>query len=373
MKFYIEVETTGMHNQFYDKFNIRYEIFQVIKCIWTNPTYRQNLSTESRVNVSFFVRFVNLLLNDVTFVLDESLTAFHKIHALQLALGPGNLASLTNEERQEKEEALTEAESRARSYMQLTNSTVAMLKLFTSALAAAFTMPEIVQRLADMLDYNLDVMVGAKSSELKVRDPDSYGFDPKHLLSELIDVYLHLGNRDAFVLAVARDGRSYKPENLETATVLLRRYALKTPEEIAAWAKLAQRFQIAKQEDEQTEQDLGEIPDDFLDPLMFSLMLDPVILPKSGVTIDRSTIQSHLLSDPNDPFNRAPLRIEDIRDDVEMRERIAKWRHDRMEEKHKEGVSQLTAAPTAVTNPQQSDDREAQVSEPHSAMDTSGR
>jgi len=49
-----------------------------------------------------------------------------------------------------------------------------------------------------------------------------------------------------------------------------------------------------------------------LDPLMYTLMEDPVILPTSKVSIDRSTIRSHLLSDPNDPFNRAPLKIEDV-------------------------------------------------------------
>jgi ubiquitin conjugation factor E4 B len=31
------------------------------------------------------------------------------------------------------------------------------------------------------------------------------------------------------------------------------------------------------------------------------------------MTIDRATIRSHLLSDPNDPFNRAPLKIEDVK------------------------------------------------------------
>ena len=45
---------------------------------------------------------------------------------------------------------------------------------------------------------------------------------------------------------------------------------------------------------------------------MFTLMEDPVILPMSKTSIDRSTIRSHLLSDPNDPFNRAPLKIEDV-------------------------------------------------------------
>lgn len=45
---------------------------------------------------------------------------------------------------------------------------------------------------------------------------------------------------------------------------------------------------------------------------MYTLMEDPVILPTSRTTVDRSTIRSHLLSDPNDPFNRTPLKIEDV-------------------------------------------------------------
>ena len=60
-------------------------------------------------------------------------------------------------QRNEREEELAQAESAAKSYMQLTNETVAMLKLFTEALADSFTMPEIVQRLADMLDYSHDL------------------------------------------------------------------------------------------------------------------------------------------------------------------------------------------------------------------------
>jgi ubiquitin conjugation factor E4 B len=48
MKFYIECESTGAHTQFYDKFNIRYDIFQVIKCIWSNDHYRQQLVQSSR-------------------------------------------------------------------------------------------------------------------------------------------------------------------------------------------------------------------------------------------------------------------------------------------------------------------------------------
>ena len=277
IKFYIEVENTGAHTQFYDKFNIRYEIFQIIKCIWSNPIYREHLSEEAAKNVDFFVRFVNLLLNDVTFVLDESLTAFVQIHNLSQEL---RISGPTMEQniRTEKEEALSAAQSKAKSYMQLTNETVAMLKLFTEALASSFTMPEIVQRLADMLDYNLDAMVGSKSRDLIVENPQEYGFQPKALLSEIVDVYLNLKDKENFVFAVARDGRSYKPTNFEHATRILRRCGLKSPQELAGWTSLGTKFKKAKEVDDQAEEDLGEIPEDFLGKRPFSPSPPPSFL-----------------------------------------------------------------------------------------------
>ncbi|EYE97942.1 ubiquitin-ubiquitin ligase UFD2 [Aspergillus ruber CBS 135680] len=311
MKFYIEAEHTGTHTQFYDKFNIRYEIFQIIKCIWPNTLYQTKLLNQANQNHDFFVRYVNLLLNDVTFVLDESFGAFITIHDTQTELKrSGNTMDPTA--RQQKEEHLASAQRTAKSYMQLTNETVGMLKLFTHALAESFTMPEIVQRLADMLDYNLDAMVGPKSLNLRVDNLQEYGFNPRALLSELVDVYINLMNRENFIFAVARDGRSYKPVNFEKAADILRKWSLKSPEELKKWEQLQRKVKGAKEMDEQEEEDLGEVPDDFLDPLMYTLMEDPVILPASRMSIDRSTIRSHLLSDPHDPFNRVPLKMEDV-------------------------------------------------------------
>lgn len=71
-------------------------------------------------------------------------------------------------------------------------------------------------------------------------------------------------------------------------------------------------------------EELGDIPEEFLgsvppsacgateltfrpDPLLNTLMTDPVVLPTSGVTVDRAVISRHLLSDSTDPFNRQPL------------------------------------------------------------------
>ena len=44
--------------------------------------------------------------------------------------------------------------------------------------------------------------------------------------------------------------------------------------------------------------------------MMCELMEDPVLLPTSGKIMDRKHITRHLLSTPNDPFNRMTLTEE---------------------------------------------------------------
>lgn len=337
MRYYIEAENTGTHNQFFDKFNIRFEIFQVIKRIWVNTVYRENLAKEAKVNTEFFVQFVNMITNDATFVLDESLTSLQKIHELSKEVNDAaHMQSLSEEQRKEKTELLDDNKGKAKSYMSLTRETMETLILFTEALAESFAMKEIVTRLADMLDMNLALMVGPKSSNLKVDEADKYGFHPKALLSDIIKVYTNLARQQNFITAIARDERSYIPSNFDRAMNIMKDKALKSPDELRLWEKLCKDVAEAKAQDEQEEEDLGEIPDEFLDPLMATLMTDPVILPMSKNTIDRATIQSHLLSSPMDPFNRAPMKIGDVIPDVELKGKIDAWKAERKAERERE-------------------------------------
>lgn len=332
MKFYIECESTGAHTQFYDKFNIRYEIFQIIKCVWTNDFYKEQLGRQSRTDRQFFVRFVNLLLNDATYVLDEALSRFPKIHDIQEELRENQ--GLSQEDRQKKEEELQSLEGQATSYMQLANETVAMMKLFTKALCDSFTLPEVVARLAGMLDFNLDLLVSNKSLNLRVDNPGKYHFNPKTLLPDLIDIFLNLGNAQSFVEAVAGDGRSYKAETFARASEIMHRRGLKAPEELAAWDELRARFAKTKQELDEAELDLGEVPSEFEDPILGDLMKDPVVLPSQNI-VDRSTIIQHLLSDEKDPFTRVPMTIDDVVPADDLRQRIEAWKAEKLAAKSK--------------------------------------
>ncbi|KAK0221612.1 ubiquitin elongating factor core-domain-containing protein [Armillaria fumosa] len=319
MHFYIEVEQTGASSQFYDKFSKR-NIASILKVVWNNPVHREALNTEAK-NVDKFVRFVNLMINDVTYLMDESLSELTQIHNIQVEMDDPAWNTQTQEHRREREGALSTLERHASGYISLSRATVELLKVFTAETKAPFMMPEIVDRLAAMLDYNLDALVGPKCSELRVRNKEKYRFDPRALLSDILQVFINLSDRDEFVKAVAKDGRSYSKELFDSAQATALRRSLKVEAEVEVLRRFVERVEAAKATME-AEDELGDVPDEFLDPLMYTVMRDPVILPSSRAIVDRSTIKSHLLSDSKDPFNRVALSIEDVVPDTALKARI---------------------------------------------------
>lgn len=138
-----------------------------------------------------------------------------------------------------------------------------MLNYMTAEVIKPFLVSEIVDRLAAMLDYNLVQLVGPKCTELKVVNPEKYHFQPRKLLSEIIDVYLNL-NSPAFVEAVARDGRSYRKEYFSKAASILQKHGLKSIDNIHALEKFVNSVEVAIQSGVEEEEELGEVPDEFL-------------------------------------------------------------------------------------------------------------
>ncbi|KAJ6508731.1 ubiquitin elongating factor core-domain-containing protein [Mycena sanguinolenta] len=320
--FYIEVEQTGASSQFYDKFSARRNISYILKVVWDNPTHREALNSEAARDGDKFVRFVNLMINDVTYLMDESLSELTQIHTIQQEMDDQAAWNARPAQvRREREGTLRTLERHASGYISLGRSTVELLKVFTAELKTPFMMPEIVDRLAAMLDYNLHALVGPKYRDLEVRDREKLKFNPKALLSDIIQVFLNLSDQEEFVKAVAGDGRSYSQELFDRAAQTALRRTLKTEAEVEQL-----RVFVAKVEEcrlnMEAEEDLGEVPDEFLDPLMVTVMRDPVLLPSSRAIVDRSTIKSHLLSDRTDPFNRVPLAIEDVIPDEALKARI---------------------------------------------------
>ncbi|KFY33992.1 hypothetical protein V494_07173 [Pseudogymnoascus sp. VKM F-4513 (FW-928)] len=61
------------------------------------------------------------------------------------------------------------------------------------------------------------------------------------------------------------------------------------------------------------------VPDWAVDDITFSLMVDPVIT-KTGKSYERASILEHLRRSPTDPLTREPLRIDELRPNLALRE-----------------------------------------------------
>lgn len=327
LDFYVVVEKTGSSSQFYDKFNSRFHISCILEQIWKNVVYKKQLIHQSEHNEEFFIRFVARMLNDLTFLLDESLRQLQEVHSIQIELelrkqGGSNMDG-TDEE---LESRLSSAENQARGDIQLANRSLDLFDMFTAEVPRAFIKAEIVSRLASMLDYNLEALVGPKCTELKVTEPEKYKFNPKELLVKICKVFVNIGSEPQFIKAVAGDARSFRRGLFTRAEEIIGRWALANQDFITKLVNFADAAEAARLVEEAEEEELGEIPDEFLDPLMYTLMEDPVMLPGSKVNIDRATIRSHLLSDSTDPFNRMPLKFEDVVPNVELKRQIQEFK-----------------------------------------------
>ncbi|XP_053704272.1 ubiquitin conjugation factor E4 B isoform X2 [Synchiropus splendidus] len=323
MKFYTDVEHTGATSEFYDKFTIRYHISTIFKSLWQNIAHHGTFMEEFNSGKQF-VRYINMLINDTTFLLDESLESLKRIHEVQEEMrNKEQWDQLPRDQQQSRQSQLTQDERVSRSYLALATETVEMFHILTKQVQKPFLRPELGPRLAAMLNFNLQQLCGPKCRDLKVENPEKYGFEPKKLLDQLTDIYLQL-DCARFAKAIADDQRSYSRELFEEVISKMRKAGIKSSIAIEKFKLLSEKVEEIVAKNSQSEMDYSDAPDEFKDPLMDTLMTDPVMLP-SGNIMDRSIILRHLLNSPTDPFNRQPLTESMLESVPELKERIHAW------------------------------------------------
>ncbi|XP_036328345.1 ubiquitin conjugation factor E4 B isoform X2 [Rhagoletis pomonella] len=324
MKFYVDIETTGQSTEFYDKFTIRYHISHLFKSMWENPVLRQVMITESNSGKQF-VKFINMLMNDTTFLLDECLENLKRIHQTQvLMMNESAWGQMSSEQQQTRLSQLNTDERQCRSYLTLARETVEMFHYLTNDIKEPFMRDEIIDRLSSMLNFNLQQLCGPKCNDLKVRNPAKYGWEPRRLLGEIFDIYLHL-DCDRFAQALAADERSFQKHLFDDAASRIERLGIRSTTEVEKFRSLISRAHDIYVANQLAEDECADAPDEFKDPLMDTLMSDPVMLP-SGTIMDRAIITRHLLNSNTDPFNRQPLTEDMLVPNIELKERIDAWR-----------------------------------------------
>ncbi|KAH9676658.1 putative ubiquitin conjugation factor E4 [Citrus sinensis] len=343
LKLYVDIEFTGSHTQFYDKFNIRHNIAELLEYLWQVPSHRnawRQIAKEEEKGV--YLNFLNFLINDSIYLLDESLNKILELKVIEAEMS--NTAEWERrpaQERQERTRLFHSQENIIRIDMKLANEDVSMLAFTSEQIVAPFLLPEMIERVASMLNYFLLQLVGPQRKSLTLKDPEKYEFRPKQLLKQIVCIYVHLARGDTqnlFPAAISSDGRSYNEQLFSAAADVLWKIG-EDGRIIQEFIELGAKAKAAASEAMDAEAALGDIPDEFLDPIQYTLMKDPVILPSSRITVDRPVIQRHLLSDATDPFNRSHLTADMLIPNTELKAKIEEFIKSQGLKRHGEGLN----------------------------------
>lgn len=173
---FVGIEMTGQNVQFEQKFNYRRPMYVIMEYLWNNEEQRDcfkklaktALEEMEAVDPPIFLRFINLLINDAIYLLDESLSNLQQIRTLQHAQDAGDWISLPANEREQNLANMQHLGNLARYDNILGRDTINILKLLTSEVPDIFCHPSMVDRVAAMLNYFLLHLVGPNKGNFKV-------------------------------------------------------------------------------------------------------------------------------------------------------------------------------------------------------------
>ncbi|CAI5795490.1 ubiquitin conjugation factor E4 A isoform X1 [Podarcis lilfordi] len=85
IKVFVDIEFTGDPHQFEQKFNYRRPMYPILRYMWGIDSYRESIKALAdyasknleAMNPPLFLRFLNLLMNDAIFLLDEAIQVKH--------------------------------------------------------------------------------------------------------------------------------------------------------------------------------------------------------------------------------------------------------------------------------------------------------
>ncbi|PIC44171.1 hypothetical protein B9Z55_004631 [Caenorhabditis nigoni] len=321
IKFYSDFEDSG---DFYEKFNVRGNIQHMLEKMRDDMFYKAKFMEMARDCGSEFVRFVNMVINDATWCIDESLSGLKSIHDVEKKMANKAEWEATDQETRNQDlGVLDEAKRKVSGWLGTAKSNLGLLLSITDNSPEPFRTPALGERLAAMLNHNLSQLMGNKCAELKVSNPSSYGWQPREFVTLLISIYLGL-NVPAFVKYIAYDERTYSPEFFNNAIERMKKNQILGFSQLERFQHLAEDVQKEYEAKAELEDEYDDVPEEFKDPIMDAIMVDPVTLPSKHI-MDRSVIERHLLSTPNNPFNREALTTAELVPNDELKARIQAW------------------------------------------------
>ena len=340
MRVFVDAERLGTSNQYYERFAVRNKVLTLINNVFKShqDIFKEQILSYANDYSEDATKMLNMLMSDVTFLIDEVIQKLTDIKLYQDKKDDKeNWDKLDEETKQLEENKFNENDRLLKPSSGLLNSSLDFLVIICNCLQKYFMNLKLAEKLAYLVNYCLDEFT-SKSKQLKVKNKLDYNFNPSFILTSLIKIYVAFREYEEFIEYVVTDQRSYKYDNFLTAIQIIKsKSKAKLDYETSEYFDDFVNKQLKEAEllAESKKINYDDCPEEFLDPITDEIMEDPVILPSSNMTCDRQTIETQLLSNPIDPYTRSSLTKEMLIPNKELKERIDKYKKEKMALKEK--------------------------------------
>ncbi|MCL7051340.1 hypothetical protein MKW94_006247 [Papaver nudicaule] len=277
----------------------RTNVLRILEFLWKIPTHCNAWRKIAEEDTGFYLVLLKILVDEIMSNLPQSDNEFNEI----IPVG---------------EQEDTEYGNKIGSNVSYVIKNVHILAVTSEKITAPFLLPQMVDSVVTMLNYFLFRLVnvhGKSSGRGRIQNNCL-----KVLLKEVVSIYVHLARGDReniFPAAISKNSsQSYSQQVFMDATEIVQHEDNRVTQE---FIELGAKVAALKVMD--SDAALGDIPTEFLDPIEFTLMRDPVTLP-STKTVDRAVILRHLLNYKTDPFTALPLTQDMLIPNVELKAKL---------------------------------------------------
>eukprot|EP01053_Blabericola_migrator_P006185 Blabericola_migrator_1__6184@NODE_311_length_10068_cov_114_952505_g254_i0_p1_GENE_NODE_311_length_10068_cov_114_952505_g254_i0NODE_311_length_10068_cov_114_952505_g254_i0_p1_ORF_typecomplete_len1131_score253_54Ufd2P_core/PF10408_9/1_9e102Ubox/PF04564_15/8_5e21MH1/PF03165_16/0_46_NODE_311_length_10068_cov_114_952505_g254_i028506242 len=360
---------------YYQRIDLRLLLTREFERFLPQAPFQKQIATLAKTHQEEFERFIHYFASNTSWVLEEALQSLAEVKKREKKEGAeavdvdaairsrhprhsGREAEGSDAERAEAERLAQEMEGtrtvsdmpfeelaqHCKSLMEAGGLSLKVLKLLVEGSTDFIRHSEVLlTQMVLYLNNCLNSLVGPRCLELKVTNFEAYNFKPRELLATLAFIYVKLakdsntGMADEVVSTIAAEDRFFKMELFVKACGILQREGIVSRDLLEDFRSLSKALTEKSAESKLFDDLLADdVPAEFMDPLMAEIMKDPVLLPSSGVIVERRVIERHLISDEFDPFNRAPLKKSELVPQPELKERIQEFIRTRQEQRSKE-------------------------------------
>ncbi|KAI3877173.1 hypothetical protein MKW92_051128 [Papaver armeniacum] len=304
LELYAKEVFTGSANNL----QFRESIFKILACLWEIPSHRDAWRQIAEEDTEFYLAFLNGVINENINLLDSESFLWM----------------------QERDRMFQYDKDMIGLRISYRIASLEMLAFTSKQIIVPFLLPHMVDTVVTMLNRFLVHLLSLHTeSSFGTRRFMKCGCCLEILLKQIVSIYVHLARGDSeniFVAAISKDSQSYSEHLFIDVAHLFIDVARVLDEDslVPEFIDIGTKVNDATRKAIETEASLGEIPNDFLDPIVFRLMEDPVILP-STKSVDRAVIQRHLQNYDTDPFSGLPLTHEMLIPNVELKAKINKF------------------------------------------------